>query len=169
MNAYALVLKTLCHGQKRIERRLASKRTRRLDAGLMAVAMLAAGSCIGRHDDEPLVRIEQVAALPFQVADHRVPVHLKGWVTLSDPTTNLMFMEDCTGAARVTLPFMNIDPRPGNLSRAHDCRRRSQAFGRHARTARTPDPGRGPHRRPHRFSLYSRGRRFSLPAPGAIG
>ncbi|MGA3258712.1 MAG: response regulator [Bryobacteraceae bacterium] len=115
MNAYALVLKTLCHGQKRIERRLASKRTRRLDAGLMAVAMLAAGSCIGRHDDEPLVRIEQVAALPFQVADHRVPVHLKGWVTLSDPTTNLVFLEDGTGAARVNLPFLNIDLRTGNL------------------------------------------------------
>ena len=115
MNAYALVLKPLCHAQEQIERRLASQRAKRLLAGLIAVAILAAGSCIGRHAAAPLERIEQVAALPFQVADHRVPVHLKGWVTLSDPTTNLMFMEDGTGAARVTLPFMNIDPRPGNL------------------------------------------------------
>jgi len=52
--------------------------------------------------------------MPFKVEDHRIPVHLKGWVTLSDPTTNLMFMEDGTGAARVNLPFLNIDLRTGN-------------------------------------------------------
>jgi signal transduction histidine kinase/ActR/RegA family two-component response regulator len=91
-----------------------SERTKRFRAGLVAVAMLAAASCTGRHA-APLERIGQVAALPFQVADHRVPVHLKGWVTLSDPTTNLMFLEDGTGAARVTLPFLHLDPRPGNL------------------------------------------------------
>jgi len=92
-----------------------SERTKRFRAGLAAVAMLATGSCTGRHAAAPLERIGQVAALPFQVADHRVPVHLKGWVTLSDPTTNLMFLEDGTGAARVTLPFLHLDPRPGNL------------------------------------------------------
>jgi signal transduction histidine kinase/ActR/RegA family two-component response regulator len=115
MNAYALVLKPFHPARERIEGRLASRRTRRFQAGVIAVAMLAASSCIGRHAAAPLERIEQVAALPFQVADHRVPVHLKGWVTLSDPTTNLVFLEDGTGAARVTLPFMNLDPRPGNL------------------------------------------------------
>src|ERR1035441_370703 len=92
-----------------------SERTKRLHAGLVAVAVLAGNSCIGRHAAAPLERIAQVAALPFQVADHRVPVHLKGWVTLSDPTTNLMFMEDGTGAARVALPFLHLDLRPGNL------------------------------------------------------
>src|ERR1017187_6905103 len=92
-----------------------SERTKRLHAGLVAVAVLAGNSCIGRHAAAPLERIAQVAALPFQVADHRVPVHLKGWVTLSDPTTNLMFMEDGTGAARVALPFLHLDPRPGNV------------------------------------------------------
>lgn len=83
--------------------------------------MLAACSCIGRRAAAPLERIEQVAALPFQVADHRVPVHLKGWVTLSDPSSNLMhvmFLEDGTGAARVDLPFLHLDPRPGNLVEA---------------------------------------------------
>ncbi|MGO9232081.1 MAG: response regulator [Bryobacteraceae bacterium] len=44
-----------------------------------------------------------------------MPVHLKGWITLSDATTNLVFLEDGTGAARVNLPFLNLDPRPGNL------------------------------------------------------
>ena len=77
--------------------------------------MVVANSCIGRHAAAPLERIAQIAALPFQVADNRVPVHLKGWVTLSDPTTNLMFLEDGTGATRVTLPFLHLDPRPGNL------------------------------------------------------
>ncbi len=91
-----------------------SDRIKRLCAGLAAVATLTASSCIGRHPDAPLERIAQVEALPFQVADHRVPVHLKGWVTLSDPTTNLMFLEDGTGAARVALPFVHLDPRPGN-------------------------------------------------------
>jgi len=92
-----------------------SKRTKRLHAGLVAVAVIAGSSCIGRHAAAPLERIAQVAALPLQVADHRVPVRLRGWVTLSDPTTNLMFLEDGTGAARVTLPFLNIDVRTGNL------------------------------------------------------
>jgi signal transduction histidine kinase/CheY-like chemotaxis protein len=115
MSAYALLLKMLCPSGKGIEPHLPSKRTIRLHAGLIAVVMLAASSCTGRHAADPLDRIAQVAALPFQVADHRVPVHLKGWVTLSDPTTNLMFLEDGTGAARVALPFLHLDPRPGNL------------------------------------------------------
>ncbi|MFZ0934206.1 MAG: response regulator [Bryobacteraceae bacterium] len=114
MKAYVLPLKaSLTHEQ--IARRLMSKSARRLHAGLAALAMLAAGSCIGHHTTAPLERIEQVAALPFQVADHRIPVHLKGWITLSDPTTNLVFLEDGTGAARVNLPFLNIDLRTGNL------------------------------------------------------
>ena len=92
-----------------------SQRTKRLHAGLVAVAVLAGSSCIGRRATPPLERIEQVAALPFQVTDHRVPVHLKGWVTLSDPSTNLMFLEDGTGATRVSLPFLHLDPQPGNL------------------------------------------------------
>ncbi|MGA2274914.1 MAG: response regulator [Bryobacteraceae bacterium] len=92
-----------------------SQRTKRLHAGLVAVAVLAGSSCIGRRATPPLERIEQVAALPFQVTDHRVPVHLKGWVTLSDPSTNLMFLEDGTGATRVSLPFLHLDPKPGNL------------------------------------------------------
>ncbi len=115
MNAYALPLKAPHPRRKPIAKSLASKRTKRLRAGLIAVAMLAASSCIGHRTADPLERIEQVAALPFQVADHRIPVHLKGWVTLSDPTTNLVFLEDGTGAARVNLPFLNIDLRMGNV------------------------------------------------------
>ena len=91
-----------------------SERTKRFRAGAIAVAILAAGSCTGRRAG-PLERIGQVAELPFQVADRRVTVHLKGWVTLSDPITNLMFLEDRTGAARVALPSLHLDPRPGNL------------------------------------------------------
>ena len=92
-----------------------SERTKCFYAGFVAVAVLAAGSCIGRHVGAPFDRISQVAALPLQVSGHRLPVHLKGWVTLSDPTTNLMFLEDNTGAARVALPFLHLDPRPGNV------------------------------------------------------
>jgi len=90
------------------------ERTKRLHAGLVAAVVLAASSCIGHHTAAPLERIEQIMALPFPVAYHRVPVDLKGWVTLSDPTTNLVCLEDGTGAARVILPFLNIDLRMGN-------------------------------------------------------
>ncbi len=115
MNAYVLLMKASDPTRERMARHLASRPARRLRAGLTAVALLAAGSCIGHHTATPLERIQQVAALPFQVDDHRIPVHLKGWVTLSDPTTNLVFLEDGTGAARVNLPFLNIDLRTGNL------------------------------------------------------
>jgi signal transduction histidine kinase/ActR/RegA family two-component response regulator len=115
MNPCALMAKTLCPTREWIERRLAAKLTRRLTAGLIGVAVLAASACVGQHSARPLDRISQVAALPFQIGDHRVPVHLKGWVTFSDPTTNLTFLEDGTGAARVALPFLHLDPRPGNL------------------------------------------------------
>src|ERR1017187_5271397 len=115
MDAHALPLKAPHPTRERIARHLASERTKRLRAGLIAVAVLTASSCIGHRAGAPLERIEQVAALPFQGADDRVAVHLKGWFTLSNPTTNLMFMEDGTGAARVNLPFLNIDLRTGNL------------------------------------------------------
>jgi signal transduction histidine kinase/ActR/RegA family two-component response regulator len=115
MTSSAMLLKTPWPVRERIERRLASKRPRRLYAGVVAFAMLAASSCIGNRTTAPLERIQQVAALPFRVQGHRVAVHLKGWVTLADPTTNVMFLEDGTGAARVDLPFLNLNPGPGNL------------------------------------------------------
>jgi len=115
MNAYPLLLKTLDPTRERISRHLAPNRTRCLRAGLIAVAVLAVSSCAGHRAAAPLERIEQVAALPFQVTGHRIPVHLKGWVTLSDPTTNMIFMEDGTGAARVNLTFVNIDLRTADL------------------------------------------------------
>ncbi len=115
MNTHGLPLKTPHAAHHPIMRPLAYKGSRSLCAGLTAVVALCASSCVGRHTNAPLERIEQVASLPFQVADHRVPVHLKGWVTLWDPTTNLVFLEDGTGAARASLPFLNIDLRPGDL------------------------------------------------------
>ena len=114
MNPYALLPKTLCPTHDQIERHLTSRRTKRLHAALIAVTLLSASSCIGHRAATPIERIEKIAALPFRVGDYRVPVHLTGWVTFSDPTTNLMFMEDGTGAARVALPFIHLDPRPGN-------------------------------------------------------
>ncbi|MGB7760783.1 MAG: response regulator [Bryobacteraceae bacterium] len=115
MNPYPLLSKTLCPTHDQIERHLGSKRTKRLEAGLIAIALLVASSCTGHRAARPLDRIEKIAAFPFRVVDNSVPVHLKGWVTFSDPATNLMFMEDGTGAARVALPFIRLDPRPGNL------------------------------------------------------
>jgi len=94
--------------------RLISEGTKRWHAVPLALAALAAVSCIGRRTDAPLERIGQIAALPLQLGDRHVPVHLTGWVTFSDPAAGLMFLEDGTGAARVALPFLHLDPRPGN-------------------------------------------------------
>jgi signal transduction histidine kinase/ActR/RegA family two-component response regulator len=115
VNPYLLLPKTLRPPHGQIERHLGSKRTKRLEAGLIAVVLLVASSCIGHRAASPIERIDKIAALPFRVVDNSVPVHLRGWVTFSDPATNLMFMEDGTGAARVALPFAHLDPRPGNL------------------------------------------------------
>jgi hypothetical protein len=156
------------------------ERTKRLHAGLVAAVVLAASSCIGHHTAAPLERIEQIMALPFPVAYHRVPVDLKGWVTLSDPTTNLVCLEDGTGAARVILPFLNIDLRMGNtLEIIGEVNEggptptivASEAMlleGTHEPLA-PPRPGRRPHCRPHRLSLRSGERRSSLLASGPLG
>ncbi|MGO9094343.1 MAG: ATP-binding protein [Bryobacteraceae bacterium] len=81
----------------------------------LVLAVLALSSCASRKPVSPLDKIEQIAALPLDSAEQRVPVHLKGWVTVPDPTLNLLFMEDGTGAARVHLPFTHISAEPGAL------------------------------------------------------
>jgi signal transduction histidine kinase/CheY-like chemotaxis protein len=56
-----------------------------------------------------------MARLPHQIYERRLPVHLKGWVTVADPTLNLAFMQDGTGDARVELPFVHLNLSPGEL------------------------------------------------------
>jgi signal transduction histidine kinase/ActR/RegA family two-component response regulator len=79
----------------------------------LVLAVLTLSSCAGRKPMNPLDKIEQIAALPLDSAEKRVPVHLKGWVTVPDPTLNLLFIEDGTGAARVHLPFVHFRVDPG--------------------------------------------------------
>ena len=79
----------------------------------LVVVALALSSCASRKPVNPLDKIEQIAALPPDSAEQRVPVHLKGWVTVPDPTLNLMFIEDGTGSARVHLPFTHLKADPG--------------------------------------------------------
>jgi signal transduction histidine kinase/ActR/RegA family two-component response regulator len=82
--------------------------------GYLLVGLLAVlSSCGGRRAGAPLERIEQIAALPLQVAEQRIPVHLKGWMTFRDLALSVMFVEDGTGAVRVDTPFTNIKPNPG--------------------------------------------------------
>jgi len=96
-----------------MEIRRLSRRTEYVPAALAAILGMAAGSCGGHRASAPLERMAQVETLPFQLADHRVPVHLKGWVTLSDPASDAMVVEDGTGAARVSLPPIHVDVWPG--------------------------------------------------------
>jgi signal transduction histidine kinase/CheY-like chemotaxis protein len=65
-------------------------------------------SCTGGGARKPLSQIAQVTALPRDLSGRRVTVDLRGWVTLADPTRNLLVMEDGTGAVRVDLPFRHI-------------------------------------------------------------
>lgn len=86
-----------------------------IDAALLAGAMAVLFSCGGGRVAAPLRRIEQIAALPLRVDEPRPPVRLRGWVTMADPSFNLIFIEDETGAARVDLPFARGVIKFGNL------------------------------------------------------
>ena len=81
--------------------------TKRICVALLGIAAFGAVSCTG-HRIRPLEHIAEITALPFDVADRRIPVHIKGWVTVWDVTANLAYVEDGTGAVRVDLPFWNI-------------------------------------------------------------
>jgi len=69
--------------------------------------------CANRRPSGPLDRIEQIASLPVQAYEQRLPVHITGWATVPEPTLNILFIEDGTGAARVDLPFNQISIEPG--------------------------------------------------------
>jgi signal transduction histidine kinase/CheY-like chemotaxis protein len=70
--------------------------------------------CVSRGRDGPLERIEQIASLPVEAYERRLPVHLTGWVTVPEATLNVLFIEDGTGAARVDLPFAHLSLEPGD-------------------------------------------------------
>ncbi len=78
-----------------------------------ALALLGAG-CVSRGPAGPLERIEQIVSLPAQAYERRVPVHLIGWVTVPEASLNVLFMEDGTGAARVDLPFAQLNLAQGD-------------------------------------------------------
>ena len=75
--------------------------------------LLGALSCTSRKSAAPLETIQQIAALPATPAERQTPVHLVGWVTVSEPTLNTLFLEDGTGAARVQLPYLHADMKRG--------------------------------------------------------
>jgi len=79
----------------------------------LVILLVVLNSCGGRRTGAPLERIEQIAALPLQVAEKRIPVHLKGWMTFRDFNLNVMFVEDGTGAVRVDTLFANPKVKPG--------------------------------------------------------
>ena len=79
-----------------------------------AVLMLGGTSCGRLGGPAALERIADISKLPVQLGEQRIPVHLTGWVTLSDAAVNRLFMEDGSGAARVDLPFAHLDFDPGD-------------------------------------------------------
>ncbi len=70
--------------------------------------------CASRQPAGPLDRIEQIASLPVQAYQRRLPVHIIGWVTVPEATLNVLFIKDGTGSARVDLPFAQLDIAPGD-------------------------------------------------------
>ncbi len=75
--------------------------------------LLGAISCTSRESVAPLGTIQQIAALPATPGKRQTPVHLTGWVTVSESTLNTLFLEDGTGAARVQMPFLHADLQRG--------------------------------------------------------
>ncbi len=82
--------------------------------GVLGVLLLLGSGCASRDAGAPIERIAELADLPLQVFERRVPVRITGWVTVPEATLNVLFIEDGTGAARVDLPFSNISLQPGD-------------------------------------------------------
>ena len=78
-----------------------------------AVVALWGAGCASRGPAGPIERIEQIASLPVQAYERRLPVRITAWATVAEPTLNVLFIEDGTGAARVDLPFANLNISPG--------------------------------------------------------
>jgi len=70
--------------------------------------------CANRKPAGPLDRIEQIASLPVEAYEQRLPVHITGWATVPEATLNVLFIEDGTGSARVDLPFAQLEIAPGD-------------------------------------------------------
>jgi signal transduction histidine kinase/CheY-like chemotaxis protein len=87
--------------------------TRRWGWAFEAVVVLWGAGCVSRRPAGPLERIEQIASLPVQADGWHLPVHIAGWVTVPEPSLNVAFIEDGTGAARIELPFAQLALRPG--------------------------------------------------------
>jgi len=81
---------------------------------LGAAAAVWGAGCANHRPAGPLDRIEQIASLPPQACQQRLPVHITGWATVAEPTLNVLFVEDGTGAARIDLPFAQLDIAPGS-------------------------------------------------------
>ena len=77
------------------------------------MAVCGAG-CANRRPAGPLDRIEQIASLPVQAYEQRLPVHITGWATVPEASLNVLFIEDGTGSARVDLPFAQLAITPGD-------------------------------------------------------
>ncbi len=77
------------------------------------MALFGAG-CASHGPAGPLLRIEQIASLPVNAYERRLPVHITGWATVPQVTLNVLFIEDGTGSARVDLPFSQLDIAPGD-------------------------------------------------------
>jgi len=94
-----------------------SNGTRHVSLAAAVAALICSAACVRSRAPAVLQRIEELTRLPPDARDRRIPVRIEGWVTLPDPTLNVLYIEDGTGAARVDLPFANIALAPGRRVR----------------------------------------------------
>ena len=90
-----------------------AKRREYVGIVLFSVCLIELGSCGNRGGSSPLVRIDQIVNLPVEPAGRPQLVHLNGWVTVTDPTLNVLFVEDGTGAVRVLYSSAHFSAEPG--------------------------------------------------------
>ena len=69
----------------------------------MACLWMVADACQRGPARRVITSIGQMASLPAQIEDGSYRTQFTGWVTLMDKASNLVFVEDGTGAARVDL------------------------------------------------------------------
>ncbi len=88
--------------------------------GLAAFGLLClAGGCAQRSQsipNGPLTTVEQVRQLAREAAASQPPVHLHGTVTYYDGATQLLLVQDATGAVRVEgAPLASLGPERGTV------------------------------------------------------
>ena len=69
----------------------------------MACLCMATAGCNRGRDSHLITSIGQMSRVPAHIESGSYPAQFQGWVTMPDKASNLLCVEDATGAVRVEL------------------------------------------------------------------